>query len=87
MVADNTLWSGNVADPEHHDEWTEVIRAYNSIYGHSPKRTFLGYYADVSSLAPDVAHRISVRVPALPAGRFQGVFFENVEPERTAVIR
>ncbi len=65
----------------------EVIRAYNSIYRHSPKRTFLGYYADVSALAPDVAHRIAVRVPALPAGRFQGVFFENVEPERTTVIR
>ena len=31
VVADNTLWSGNVADPEHHDEWTEVIRAYNAM--------------------------------------------------------
>lgn len=65
----------------------ELIRAYNSIYGHSPKRTFLGFYADVSTLAPDVEHRVSLRLPQLPAGRFQGLFFENVEPERTAVIR
>jgi len=65
----------------------ELVRAYNSIYGHAPKRTFLGFYADVSSLAPDVEHRIELRVPALPAGRFQGLFFENVEPELTAAIR
>lgn len=65
----------------------EVIRAYNSIYGHAPKRTFLGFYADVSSLAPDVEHRIELRVPMLPPGRFQGLFFENVEPELTTVVR
>jgi len=64
-----------------------LIRAYNSIYGHAPKRTFLGFYADVSTLAPDVTHQVVLRVPPLPAGRFQGLFFENVEPERTAVIR
>jgi len=64
-----------------------LIRAYNSIYGHSPKRTFLGFYADVSKLAPDVEHHISLRVPQLPAGRFQGLFFENVEPASTTTIR
>lgn len=31
VVADNTLWSGNVADPEQRDEWTEVIRDYNAM--------------------------------------------------------
>jgi hypothetical protein len=65
----------------------KLTRAYNSIYGHSPKRTFLGFYADVSTLAPDVEHRVTLRLPQLPAGRFQGLFFENVEPDRTAVIR
>jgi len=65
----------------------ELIRAYNSIYGHAPKRTFLGFYADVSSLAPDVEHRVQLTVPQLPAGRFQGLFFENVEPEFTTTIR
>jgi hypothetical protein len=65
----------------------ELIRAYNSIYGHAPQRTFLGFYADVSALPPDVEHRVSLRVPQLAAGRFQGLFFENVEPDRTTVIR
>ena len=65
----------------------ELIRAYNSIYGHAPKRTFLGFYADVSSLTPDVEHRVELRVPPLPAGRFQGLFFENVEPASTTTIR
>ncbi len=65
----------------------KLLRGYNSIYGHSPKRTFLGFYADVSTLAPDVEHGVTLRLPQLPAGRFQGLFFENVEPERTGVIR
>ena len=56
-------------------------KAYNSIYGYSPKRTFLGFYADVSSLEPDREHRIELLVPKLAPGRFQGLFFENVEPE------
>ena len=64
-----------------------LVRAYNSIYGHSPRRTFLGLYADVSTLAPEVAHRVELTVPPLPAGRFQGLFFENVEPEMTRAIR
>ena len=38
----------------------ELVRADNSIYGHSPQRTFLGCYADVSALAPDVEHRVEL---------------------------
>lgn len=64
-----------------------LTRAYNSIYGHSPDRTFLGWYADVSALPTGVAHRIAVQLPELAPGRFQGVFFENVEPEWTTTIR
>jgi hypothetical protein len=63
-----------------------LTKAYNSIYGHSSKRTFLGFYADVSSLQPDRDYAIEVDVPVLGAGRFQGVFFENVEPEWTTEI-
>jgi caffeoyl-CoA O-methyltransferase len=29
VAADNTLWSGLVADPDNHDETTETIRAFN----------------------------------------------------------
>jgi hypothetical protein len=64
-----------------------LARGYNSIYGHAPRRTFLGYYADVSGLAPDVPHRVELTLPPLEPGRFQGLFFENVEPEWTADIR
>lgn len=64
----------------------ELRKAYNSIYGHSPERTFLGWYADVSGVAPDADHALEVVLPGLPAGRFQGVFFENVEPEFTTTL-
>jgi hypothetical protein len=64
-----------------------IRKAYNSIYGHSPKRTFLGFYADVTFLEPDREHLIEFLVPKLAPGRFQGLFFENVEPEYTRKIR
>jgi len=64
-----------------------LTRAYNSIYGHAPQRTFLGFYADVSDLAPDVAHLVQLTLPPLGPGRFQGLFFENVEPEWTTGMR
>ncbi len=64
----------------------ELRKAYNGIYGHYPERTFLGWYADASGVAPDADHALEVVLPALPAGRFQGVFFENVEPESTTSL-
>ena len=65
----------------------EVKKAYNSIYGHAPKRTFLGFYADVSTLKPDTEYRVELTLPSLAPGRFQGLFFENVEPEYTTSIK
>jgi len=64
----------------------EVRKAYNSVYPHSPGRTFIGHYADVSGLKPDTAHEIEVSLPPLEPGRFQGIFFENVETEYTRRI-
>jgi hypothetical protein len=64
-----------------------LIRAYNSIYGHEPKRTFLGLYADVTGLDAGREHAFELALPALAPGRFQGLFFENVEPEFTTEIR
>ncbi len=63
----------------------QVRRAYNNIYGNN-KRTFLGSYVDVSLLEPDREHVVEVTVPSLAAGRFQGLFFENIEPEYTRRI-
>jgi hypothetical protein len=64
----------------------DVLKAYNSVYPHAPARTFLGHYADLSRIRPDTPVDIEVRLPALPPGRFQGLFFENVETEYTKRI-
>jgi hypothetical protein len=63
----------------------QVQKAYNNIYGNN-RRTFLGNYVDVSSLDPDKEHVIEVTLPQLAPGRFQGLFFENVEPEYTRTV-
>jgi hypothetical protein len=62
-----------------------VQKAYNNVYGNN-RRTFLGNYVDVSSLDPDKEHVIEVTLPQLAPGRFQGLFFENVEPEYTRSV-
>ena len=64
----------------------EVLKAYNSVYPRSPRRTFLGFYADLSRLRPDSPCDIEVSLPTLEPGRFEGAFFENVEPEYTQRI-
>jgi hypothetical protein len=64
----------------------DVKRAYNSVYPHSAKRTFLGSYVDLSWLKPDVPYEIEVTVPPLAPGQFMGLFLENVEPESTEKI-
>jgi len=64
----------------------DVLKAYNSVYPHSPERTFLGHYADLSRIRPDAPIDIEVGLPTLEPGRFQGVFFENVETEYTKRI-
>jgi hypothetical protein len=61
-------------------------KAYNSIYGSAPKRTFLGFYADVSSLSAGEEHRFTLTLPVLKFGQFQGLFFENVEPDFTSEL-
>ena len=62
-----------------------VRKAYNNIYGNN-KRNFLGSYADLSALEPGKDHTIEVTLPQLAPGRFQGLFFENVEPEYTSIL-
>lgn len=62
-----------------------VKQAYNNIYGNN-KRNFLGSYIDLSSLEPGHEHVVEIKLPPLSAGRFQGLFFENIEPEYTRAI-
>lgn len=64
----------------------EVKEGYNGVYPYV-ERTAMGMYADVSDLAPDVAHRIKVTLPeGLKPGQFQGLFFEHVETEFTGEV-
>jgi hypothetical protein len=64
----------------------EVLKGYNSVTGHSPERTFIGFYADLSRIRPDSPIDIEVSLPTLEPGRFEGAFFENVETEYTTRI-
>jgi len=81
----------NIADPTDEMEVTmkidgkaaEVKKAYSSVYRSNPKHTFLGFYVDVSNLKPNMKHTVTVELPELQPGQFQGLFFDNVEPEHT----
>lgn len=64
----------------------EAKKAYNGIYPYVGKHTYMGIYADVSNLKPDVKHEIEVTLPQLKPGQFQGLFFENIETEYTTKI-
>jgi len=59
-------------------------KAYTAIRAVS--RTFVGFYADLSLLEADREHTFELTLPPLRPGQFQGLFFENVEPEYTTLI-
>ena len=65
----------------------QVRKAYSSVHPQGAKRTFVGFYADVSALEPDRRHEVELSLPDLEPGRFQGLFFDNVEPEHTNRLR
>ena len=50
------------------------------------RHTFVGFYADVSLLEPDREYRVDLELPPLAAGRFQGLYVENVEAEYTSAL-
>ncbi len=58
--------------------------AYSSVRVHAA--SFVGFYADVSTIAPDVRHKIELRIPQMAPGQFQGVFFDNVTPQLTESV-
>ncbi len=63
----------------------ELRKAYTAV--RAARRTFVGFYADLSLLSPDREHAIELDLPALRPGQLQGVFFENIEPTYTDAIR
>ena len=84
----------NVADPTQDMPVTMTLderpvplqKAYSSIYPQAPDRTFVGWYLDLSSIQPDRQHHLTVTLPNLAPGQFQGLFFDNVETTYTQTI-
>jgi hypothetical protein len=48
--------------------------------------SFVGFYADLSQIEPDVRHTIELRAKESMPGQFQGIFFDNVTPQLTELI-
>lgn len=64
----------------------ELRKAYSAV--RVVKRTFTGFYADVSLLSAGREHTVELTLPRLAPGQFQGLFFENIEPAYTdAIVR
>jgi hypothetical protein len=58
--------------------------AYSSSRTHAA--SFVGFYADLSKIAPDTRHTIKLQVPKMAPGQLQGVFFDNVTPQLTELL-
>ncbi len=81
-----------IAEPD--DRWearlringrpVELRKAYSAI--RAARRTFVGFYADLSLLEADRPYAIDLDLPVLRRGQLQGVYMENVESEFTAVL-
>ena len=68
-------------------EVRQVISANNGVYPYE-KRTFLGFYVDVSDLQPDREHWLELALPDdLVTGQFQGIFLGNIENETTSIVQ
>lgn len=61
-----------------------LMRAYSSVREHPG--SFVGWYADISEISVDHRHTIHLTLPRLESGRFQGLFFDNVEDEYTEQV-
>eukprot|EP00463_Aulacantha_scolymantha_P001488 TRINITY_DN2103_c0_g1_i1.p1 TRINITY_DN2103_c0_g1~~TRINITY_DN2103_c0_g1_i1.p1 ORF type:complete len:205 (-),score=23.16 TRINITY_DN2103_c0_g1_i1:60-620(-) len=75
-----SLWIDGVQTP--------LAKAYNS-RGLVRSRCFLGFYYDASHLLSTPAstkHTLSLLLPQLPAGHFQGAFWDTVQTEYTEDI-
>ena len=61
-----------------------LTKAYSSVWPN--KRSFVGWYLDVTNVPFDTEHQVLLHLPALKQGQFQGLFFENVEAQMTGEI-
>ena len=96
LNSDRLLLFINVADPNDESMKDVTLKvdgaavpvkpAYTAIVRNNPKNTFTGWYADLSSLQPDVKHTFEVALPKLAPGQFQGLFLDTVEAEYTGAL-
>ncbi|MGE5114233.1 MAG: hypothetical protein ACM3JB_25510, partial [Acidobacteriaceae bacterium] len=61
-----------------------LTHAYSSVRVNAP--SFVGFYADLSKIEPDVRHTLRLQVPAAAKAKLQGVFFDNVELQFTGEL-
>jgi hypothetical protein len=91
LAPERLLLFVQIAEPD--DRWTASLKidgapvllqkAYASVRAN--RRNFTGFYVDVTEFGPGL-HHLELEVPTgLKPGQYQGVFFENVEPEYTGV--
>ncbi len=93
LAPERLLLYVQIAEPQ--DGWQATLtidgkpiplqKAYSAV--RAVPSTFVGFYADVSSLAPDREHRMQLVLPPLGPGQFQGVFLQNVETEYTDRVK
>ena len=93
LAPERLLLFVQIAEPD--DRWNPTLaidgrpvvleKAYSAV--RAVPSTFVGFYADVSSLAPDSEHRLELELPPLKPGQFRGVFLQNVEPEYTETLK
>jgi len=95
LNSDRFLLFINVAEPDDEKmkvslsvdgESVPVRAAYTSVVRSNPRNTFVGWFADLTGLKPDVRHSVAVELPSLKPGQFQGLFFDTVEAEFTSQI-
>ncbi len=92
LVPERLLLFVQIAEPEDtmavklklNGKQAELTKAYSSV--RTNKRSFVGWYCDVSDYAPDTVHSLELSLPALKPGQFQGVFFENIETKFTNIF-
>jgi hypothetical protein len=90
LVPHRLLLYVQIAEPD--DQWdarltidgrqVELRRAYSAV--RAARRTFVGFYAEMSLLQPDREYELELELPPLKPGQFQGAFFDHVETEYTA---
>ncbi len=67
------------------DRAVELRKGYSAV--RAVARTFVGFYADLSLVSADTEHTFELELPTLNPGQLRGVFFENVEPQYTSMLR